>query len=67
MSPTYKEGPPGRANGGDTEDALEDKDEDPHVTQHAKDMIKWLKGGVGRHLVSAGPGQQRVQVHFEEE
>ena len=63
----YKEGPPGRANGGDTEDALEDKDEDPHVIQHAKDRIKWLKGGVGRHLVSAGPGQQRVQVHFEEE
>ena len=36
----YKKGPPGRANGGAKEDALVDKDEDPRVSQHAKDRIK---------------------------
>ena len=43
----YKEGPPDRANGGAKEDALVDKDEDPRVSQHAKDKIKGLTGGVG--------------------
>ena len=41
----YKEGPPDRANGGAKEDALVDKDEDPRVSQHAKDKIKGLTGG----------------------
>ena len=45
VSHPYKEGPPGRANGGTTKDALEDKDEDPRVSQHAKDKIKGLTGG----------------------
>ena len=63
----YKEGPPDRANGGAKEDALVDKDEDPRVSQHAKDKIKGLTGGVGRPLGSAEPGLHPVQVHFGEE
>ena len=67
VSPTYKEGPPDRANGGAKEDALVDKDEDPRVNQHAKDRTKRLTGGAGRHLGSATPGSDPVQVHFGEE
>ena len=63
----YKEGPPDRANGGSTEDAREDKDKDPRVSQHAKDKIKWLTGGVDRPLGSAEPGLDPIQVHFGEE
>ena len=44
----YKEGPPDGTNRGAMEHAQEDKDEDPRVSQHAKDKIKWLIGGVGR-------------------
>ena len=53
--------------GGPKEDALVDKDEDPHVNQHAKDRTKRLTGGAGRHLGSATPGSDPVQVHFGEE
>ena len=49
------------------QDALEDKDKDPRISQPAKDQIKWLTGGVGRPLGLAEPGLQRVQVHLEEE
>ena len=62
----YKESPPDGTNRGAMEHAQEDKDEDPHVSQHAKDKIKWLTGGVDRPLGSAEPGMQRVQVHLEE-
>ena len=65
VSHPYKEGPPDRANGGAKEDALVDKDEDPRVSQHAKDKIKRLTGGVGRPLGSAEPGLHSVQVHFD--
>ena len=63
----YKEGPPDRANGGAKEDALVDKDEDPRVSQHAKDRIKWLTGRAGRPLGSAAPACHPVQVHFGED
>ena len=67
MSHPYKEGSLVRANGGAREDALVDKDEDPRVSQHAKDRTKRLTGGAGRHLGSAAPGSDPVQVHFGEE
>ena len=67
MSHPYKEGPHVKANGGAKEDALLDKDEDPRVIQHAKDRIKRLIGGAGRHLGSVGPGRDPVRVHFGEE
>ena len=63
----YKEGPLDRANGGAKEDALVDKDEDPRVSQQAKDRIKWLTGRAGRPLGSAAPVRHPVQVHFGEE
>ena len=63
----YKEGPPDRTNGGTTKHAQEDKDKDPRVSQHAKDKIKRLTGGVDRPLGSAEPGLDPVQVHFGEE
>ena len=65
MSHLNKEGPHVRANGGAKEDALVDKDEDPRVSQHAKDRIKRLIGGAGRPLGSAEPGQPPVQVLFK--
>ena len=64
VSHPYKEGPLDRANGGAKEDALVDKDEDPRVSQHAKDRIKRLTGGAGRPLGSATPARHPVQVHF---
>ena len=67
MSHPYKEGPHVKANGGAKEDALVDKDEDPRVSQHAKDRIKRLIGGAGRPLGSVGPGRDPVRVHFGEE
>ena len=67
MSHPYKEGPHVKANGGAKEDALVDKDEDPRVSQHAKDRIKWPIGGAGRPLGSAAPARHPVQVHFGEE
>ena len=63
----YKEGPLDRANGGAKEDALLDKDEDPRVSQQAKDRIKWLTSGAGQPLRSAAPTRHPVQVHFGEE
>ena len=56
-----------KQTGGPKEDALVDKDEDPRVSQHAKDRTKRLTGGAGRHLGSATPGSDPVQVHFGEE
>ena len=67
VSHPYKEGPNVRANGGAKEDALGDMDQDPRVSQHAKDKIKRLTGGAGRPLGSAAPGRDPVQVHFGEE
>jgi hypothetical protein len=52
----YKKGPPGRANGGATEDARKDKVEGPPVSLLEKDK--------GER--SAEPGRPSVQVHFEE-
>jgi hypothetical protein len=56
------EGPPDRANGGAKEDALVDKDEDPRVSQHAKDRVKGLTGGVGRTWPESRPGVLRGRV-----
>ena len=62
VSHPYKEGPHVRANGGAKEFALVDKDEDPRVSQHAKDRIKWLIGGVGRTWPATRPGALRGGV-----
>ena len=64
----YKEGPLDRANGGAKEDALVDKDEDPRVSQHAKDRIKmadrWGQPTprVGRSCPASRPGALRGGV-----
>ena len=62
MSHLNKEGPHVRANGGAKEDALVDKDEDPRVSQYAKDRIKRLIGGVGRTWPATRPGASRGGV-----
>jgi hypothetical protein len=43
----YKEGPPGRANRGATEDARKDKVEGPPVSLLEEVKVKRLPGGVG--------------------
>jgi len=53
MSHTYKEGPPGRANGGAAEDARKDKVEDPPISLLEEDKDKtWLGGSRPRHLIT---------------
>ena len=63
----YKAGPLVRGNGGSTQDALEDKDKIPCISQPTKDRIKRLTGGVGRTRGSAEPGLQHIQAHIGEE
>ena len=43
----YKEGPPGRVNGGAMEDAQKDKVEGPPVSLLEEVKVKRLPGGVG--------------------
>ena len=62
MCLTYKEGPLDRANRGSTEDAREDKDKDPRVSQHVKDKNKRLIGGVSRTCPAKRPGASREGV-----
>ena len=66
-SPTYKEGPSGRANGHATHNAYKERYEGPPVSLPEEDKDEGLPGGVGRPLGSAEPGLAPVQVHFEEE
>ena len=66
-SHTYMEDPPGRANGGATEDARKDKVEGPPVSLPEKDKDERWIGGAGRPSRSAEPGQPPVQVHIKEE
>ena len=47
MSHTYKEGPPGRANGGTMEDAQKDKVEGPPVSLPEGDKDEGTLGVVG--------------------
>ena len=66
-SPTYKEGPPGRANGRAMYNAHKERYEGPHVSLPEEDKDEGLPGGVGRHPGSAEPGLAPIQVHLEEE
>ena len=66
-SPTYKEGPSGRANGRVTHNAYKERYEGPPVSLLEEDKDEGLPGGVGRTPGSAEPGLAPVQVHFEEE
>ena len=66
-SPTYKEGPSGRANGCTANNTYKERYQGPHVSLPAKDKDERRPGGAGRPLGSAEPGRPPVQVHFEEE
>jgi len=66
-SPTYKEGPSGRANGRATHNAYKERYQGPHVSLPEKDKDERRPGGAGRPPGSAEPGRPPVQVHFEEE
>ena len=66
-SPTYKEGPSGRANGRATHNAYKKRYRGPHVSLPEKDKDERRPGGAGRPLGSAEPGRPPVQVHFEGE
>ena len=66
-SPTYKEGPSGRANGHATHNALKERYQGPHVSLPEKDRDEMRLGGAGRPPGSAEPGWPPVQVHFEED
>ena len=59
---TYKEGPPGRANGRATQDARHGQHLGPPVSLLEKGAL-----GVGRPQGSAEPGWPPVQVHPREE
>ena len=65
-SPTYKEGPSGRANGRTTHNAYKERYQCPHVSLPEKDKDERRPGGAGRPLGSAEPGWPPIQVHFEE-
>jgi len=67
VSLPYKKGPPGRANGGATKYAREDKVVGPQVSLPEKDEDQRWQGGAGRPHRSAILGRPPVQVHFEEE
>src|SRR6185436_18971081 len=67
VSPTYKEGPSGRANGRATYNAYKERYQCPHVGLPEKDKDERRPGGAGRPPGSAEPGRPPVQVHFEEE
>ena len=66
-SPTYKEGPSGRANGRTTHNAYKEIYQGPHVSLPEKDKDERWPGGAGRPPGSAEPGRPPVQVHFMEE
>ena len=66
-SPTYKKGPPSRANGHATHNAHKERYKGPLVSLPEEDRDEGLPSGVGRPLGSAEPGLAPVQVHFEEE
>ena len=66
-SPTYKEGPSGRANGRAMHNAYKERYQGPHVSLPAKDKDERYPSGAGRPPRSAKPGRPPVQVHFEEE
>ena len=55
-SHTYKEGPPGRANGGAMKDAREDKVLGPRVSLPEEDKDERLPGWVGRTWPASRPG-----------
>ena len=66
-SPTYKEGTSSRANERATQDAQEDKVEDPPVSLLDEDEPGRCHLGFGRTPGSVELGRHLVQVHFEEE
>ena len=66
-SSIYKEGSLGRAIGGTTKDAQEDKVEGPSVSLQEEDEARGVPHGVGRPQGLAKPGRPPVQVHYEEE
>ena len=66
-SPTYKEGPSGRANGRAMHNAYKERYEGPPVSLPEEDKDEGLPGGVGRTQGSAKPSLAPVQMHFEEE
>ena len=66
-SPTYKEGPSGRANGRATNNAYKERYQGPYVSLPEKDKDDRWPGGAGRPPGLAEPGRPPVQVHFEEE
>ena len=67
VSPTYKEGPSGRANERVTHNAYKERYQGPHVSLPEKDKDERQPGGAGRPPGSAEPGRPSVLVHFEEE
>ena len=67
MSPTYKEGPPDRANGRATHNTHKERYEGPLVSLPEEDKDEGLPGGVGRTQGSPEPSLAPFQVHFEEE
>ena len=66
-SPTYKEGPSGRANGRATHNAYKERYQGPHVSLPEKDKDERRPDGAGQPPGSAEPGLVPVQMHFEEE
>ena len=66
-SPTYKEGPSGRANGRATNNAYKERYQSPHVSLPEKDEDERWPGGGSRPPGSAESGRPPVQVRFEEE
>ena len=66
-SPTYKEGPSGRANGRATHNAYKERYQGPHVSLPEKDKDERQPSGAGRPPGSEERGRPPVQVHFEKE
>ena len=66
-SPTYKEGPSGRANGRATHNAYKERYQDPHVSLPEKDKDERQPGRAGRPPGLAEPDRPPVQVYFKEE
>ena len=66
-SPTYKEGPSGRANGRTMHNAYKERYQGPQVSLLEKDKDERWPSGAGRPPGSAELGRPPVQVHFEEE
>ena len=66
VSPTYKEGPPDRANGRATHNTHKERYEGPPISLPEEDEEEGRQG-VGQTLGSVEPALPPVQVHFEEE